>query len=175
MKKAIRKTKKVEVKQIKNEKTELQKLTLTFCAIIGVFLVFYVIADYKVKNKEKDNNSDIAEVIQYEKILISTLLTQKSSEYYVMSYIKEDDYKNLYMSYINAYAGVEKALPFYSADLNDTFNLMYKSEISRLKVTNILELKISHDTLFKVKDGRILESFETEETILRQLKSLIAK
>ena len=85
-----------------NEFTNLIKIVLI---VTGIFLAFYLITYLVAKNKAKDTDKkdDTAEVsIQYDEILMSNLLKQSASEYYVLAYDAKDVYYDTYNTYITS-------------------------------------------------------------------------
>lgn len=172
MKKAVKKTN----KQIKNNKkevsevSELRKLTYIFGSIVLVFLVFYGIAYLKMNHKKEEE--EIVSFIQYEKILVNNIVNQNQKDYYALVYNDEEDYAGYYIYYIQKYSKNENALFTYLIDMNDSFNHSYKSDISNLNVTDISQIRFKEDTLLKISDGKIIETYEGMETIANYLKQL---
>ena len=87
MKKAVIKNKKT-AKVEKNEISELRKLAYIFGSMLLIFVAFYGIACLKMKSDKKD---DVAQTIQYNKILVNNILKQNNDEYYVVSDILSKD------------------------------------------------------------------------------------
>lgn len=181
MKKAkLAQTKKVE-KNEKNESKipELRKLAYIFGSLLVIFVLFYAIAYYKVnRNKNLETSKEnVKENIQFDEILVANLFNQKNSEYYVLVYDDQDKFDSLYRSFINYYIANDQAQRVYYSNLNNTFNASYKTndEKSNLKVTKIQDLKVKTDTLFQVKDGKIVNAYEGKDAIFNTFKSLIGE
>jgi len=153
---------------------ELKKLTYIFGSLVVIFLLFYAITYFKLKlENEKDLPKDIVQTIQFDEILTGNLLKQNNKEYYVLVYDKEEDFNKMYKSLINLYIKKENALRTYYSDLNNSFNTMFKAENSNLKIYNISDLKLKTTTLFKIKDGKIINTYEGEENVVKTFKEII--
>lgn len=168
---------KEEVKEV-IESYSIKNMLAIVISISIVFAIFYVITTYVVKNnKEITSNNNVA-VIDSSKIVLSQLLNIKEKEYYVIatktndnSYI-DANYLKLYNNYINEYKQQENSIPFYYVNLNDALNKNYLSD--KLNITNELkELKLNDEVLFKIKDGKIEDSFVGSDKILKNLSSLL--
>lgn len=159
---------------IENTAPELQKLAYIFGSLVVIFLLFYAITYFKLKlDNEKDKKVDVSQTIQFDEILTGNLLKQNNDEYYVLVYDKEEEFTNMYRAFINIYIKKEDALRVYYSDLNNTFNAQFKNENSNLKITNIGDLKIKTTTLFKIKDGKIINVYEGEESVINAFKQII--
>lgn len=178
MKVARRKVqRKEEVKEVA-ETYSIKNMLIIIISICIVFAIFYVITTFVVKdNKEISNDNNIA-VIDNTKIVLSQLLSRKEKEYYVIatntnssSYI-DANYLNIYNNYINQYKQKENSIPFYYVNLDDALNKNYVS--NELNITNELkELKLNDEILFKIKEGKIIDSFVGSDKILKHLSSLL--
>jgi hypothetical protein len=158
-----------------NEFTNLIKIVLI---VTGIFLAFYLITYLVAKNKanDTDKETDTPEVsIQYDEILMSNLLKQSSSEYYVLAYDAKDVYYDTYNTYITSYTGKDDAIRVYTSILSNSFNKAYydKDAESNTDITSINELKLNSSTLIKVKDGKIQATYEGHDAIVTHLKTLI--
>lgn len=170
MKKAKITTKISKEEEKKQELSELRKLAYIFIAIIGVFLVFYGLAYLKVNKK---TNELVTSIIQYDEILMSNLLEQKEKEYYVIVYNDKEDFTGIYFPYIASYSAKENPLNIYKVDMENAFNASFKSEISKLNLNHIVDIKISKDTMFKIKDAKIIKIYEGNDNIQKELEAMI--
>lgn len=175
MKKAVKKVNKTtnkkndNVKNVGSEITELRKLAYIFGIIILVFLIFYGIAYLKLNNNNKQEE-EIVKNIQYEEILVNNILNQNKENYYVLIYNDEVDYSNYYYYYVQKYNKNENSLFVYLVDIENAFNIAYKSDTSNLMVDDISKISIKEDTLLKISNGKIVSSFEGMENIVNNLK-----
>lgn len=158
-----------------NEFTNLIKIVLI---VTGIFLAFYLITYLVAKNKadnteKKDDSAEVS--IQYDEILMSNLLKQSGSEYYVLAYDAKDVYYDTYNTYITSYTGEDDALRVYTSILSNSFNKSFydANAESNTDVDSIDKLKLNSSTLIKVKDGKIEATYEGHDAIVTHLKSLI--
>lgn len=175
MKKAVKKVDKKVNKKVektntnKNEMAELKKLAYIFVAIVLVFMIFYGIAYLKMSNKN-NKKEEIVSSIQYEEILVSNTLKQNKDNYYVLIYNDVEEYNNYYYYYVQKYSKNNNSLHVYLADIENSFNSMYKADVSKLNVSDISDIRISKDTLLKISNGKIVAYYEGMENIVNNLK-----
>ena len=153
---------------------EMSKLIILILVVALVFALFYVITLFVTKKdsgsttNEGENDTQVS--IQYEKILASNIFTQKNSEYYVLVYFSDDNYLDLYKSYLTYYrTSIEGAVPYYLVDMGDVFNKSFIAEKSNLNVSNIKELKFSQTALLRIRDNKIISTYEGNEQITGKL------
>ena len=153
---------------------EMSKLIILILVVALVFALFYVITLFVTKKdsssttNEGENETQVT--IQYEKILASNIFSQKNSEYYVLAYFGDDNYLDLYKSYLSYYkTSVDGAVPYYLVDLSDVFNKSFIAEKSNLNVSNIKGLKFSQTALLRIRDNKIISTYEGNEQITGKL------
>lgn len=149
---------------------EVSRLIKMVLIVTGFFLIFYVITLFVTKEEEVETPKTPA-TIQYDEILIGNLLEQPKDEYYVLVYDKEDIYVDLYITYLIQYE--QSRGRYYTAKMENPLNAKFVSSESKLNVSNVLDLRVSQSTLFKVEDGKIVKSFEGNEKIKNHLSNLI--
>lgn len=181
----MKKAKKINnVKKINNKKNnnsiistdnEMSKLIILILVVALIFALFYVITLFVTKkdsNTDNSNNNENLEAttIQYEKILAGNILSQKSSEYYVLVYFRDDSFVDLYKSYLSYYSTkVGNAVPYYFVDMDDVFNSSFVFDSSNLNVTNAKDFKFSQTALLRIRDGKIISTYEGNEQITGKL------
>ena len=150
-----------------------KSVALIIFVIAIVFVGFYFLTTVVVKNQSttSNNDTDITEGYQTEKILFGQLLTRKESEYYVFAYDENSKSYSLYNQYLKDYNQKDNALEVYRIDINDGMNKEYVSNSSHIG-KDLTDLQVSGITLFKVKDGEIVESY-TGVSVGNALKKLV--
>ena len=156
-----------------NNMSELKKLIIFIVIIIVLFGVFYVISLFidSEKTETTDNTTDAVTVIQYDEILIGTLLNQNQDSYYVLI-TSDDNLNDVYSVYKTSYEAKEDAIKMYTADIDSPFNKSYIAEESNFSIDKISELKVKEDTLIKVENNELVEYFEGKEEIINELKNI---
>ena len=153
---------------------EIKKLIIFVVIIIVLFGAFYLITQFV--DRKEDNTfleQDEAAVIQYDEIILGTLLEQSDSDYYVLvSDPESGQTQGVYEVYKSAYTSKEDALKIYTSDITSPFNQIYKSEESNFNIDTISELRIKDDTLIKIEDHQLAEYFEGKEEIVNELKRI---
>lgn len=171
MKKANKIVKKQDKKNVSLLSTdnEMSKLIILILIVAAVFVVFYIITLFVTKKDELSNNTteqSFEATIQYDKILAGNILNQKNDEYYVLVYFSDDQYVDLYMNYLSYYKMmIEEAVPYYTVDMSDVFNNQFISDESDLNVTDSRDFKFSQTALLRIKDGKVISTYETKDDI----------
>ena len=152
---------------------EMSKLIILILVVALVFALFYVITLFVTK-KDSDttgssNEPDKEVSIQYENILAGNIFSQKDSEYYVLVYFRDDKYLDLYKSYLSYYkSNVSDAFPYYLVEIDDSLNSSFISDKSNI-VSNIKDLKFSQTALLRIRDKKIISTYEGNEQITGKL------
>ena len=148
------------------------KSVFIILVIITIILVsFYFITKYVLEHK-KDNTPTVESVIDREKIMFGQLFSRGDSEYYVIAYNESGKSKDIYNKYITKYNSKDNHIKVYEINLDDAFNKSFVSSKSNI-VEDIDNLKVSGDTLFKIKDKKIEEYKEGTSDISSYLKELV--
>ena len=176
----MKKAKKVNSQKTKSmisTDNEMSKLIILILVVAFVFAVFYVITLFVTKkddSKSDDNNEQSYEAtIQYDKILAGNIFSQKKDEYYVLVYFNDDTYVDYYKNYLSYYkTKVENALPYYYVDMDDVFNSSFISEKSNLDVNDAKKFRVSQTALLRIKDGKVVSSYEGNENIAGKLSRM---
>lgn len=178
---AKKKVNKKEVKKINrgyiNEENDasISNLIKIIVIIAIAFCLFYAITYVVTKHNKTyswENNS-VSSVIQYDKIMLGTLLTQSTDEYYVLALEYSNNDKDIFDTYISMYKETEGSLNFYTVDLDSDFNKKYIAENSNFNINSIKDLEIKDTTLFKIKNSKIVEHIEGNEQIIKKFANLV--
>lgn len=154
---------------------ELSKLVKIILIIVVIVVAFYALTVLitKFSKSKYDYNSSNPAVLQYDEIILGSLLTAPRSEYYVLVLKEKDFYESLYTTYQQLYSGKDSALKIYTSNLDSVFNARYLGTESNLLVENVADLKLKDATLFYVKDHKILEAYEGREQIVEKFSAMI--
>lgn len=166
-------TKKVE------DAYSVKKLSIIILILILVFAVFYFITVLVVKPATDGNDENSNLESDSSKITFNQLFNRKENEYYVLATKKSltsieilnTDYSQIYNKYIADYKQKEDSLPFYNIDLDDAFNKSYVGNELNIS-SNLDELKVNDETLFKIKNGSIDKYYVGNEEIIKALSEL---
>ena len=158
-------------------KEETRKVGIVVAVIATAFCIFFIASKIMDKNSHKDDifkeSLDVAE-IQYKDILISKMLKQKQSEYYVLVEYSKDENLKTYEGYIKNYEenySKKDVLRIYTAQLNNAFNKSYYSDEDSYEID---KLSFSKTTLVKVSNGNITETY-TGNDISIKIQGLIGE
>ena len=145
-----------------NEDTFKFKNLIAWIIVIIIVLVgFYFITNYVIDHKQDDTQQQES-VIQTEKIIFGQIFDRKYNEYYVLAYKENSNLKGIYNRYISKYNKKDNHLNVFMINMDEAFNQKFISDKSNI-VNDIKQLKISDETLFKIKDGKI-EDYKSGST-----------
>lgn len=174
----MKKTKQIE-KYTHNHSTaatdgsEVTRLIRVVIIITVIFLAFYILTLFLTKKDNSSKNEEKTTTIQYDEIILGTLLSQKQSEYYVLVYESEDPYLKVLENYVSLYGKQDEKIKVYTANLNNVFNESYIGEKLSATGTNVADFKFKNTTLVKIKDKKVVETYDTLDKITNHFKSLI--
>ena len=142
----------------KNMVVEDEMSIIKFLKIIIAVLIIFVLFTFITKiitNKEKNDETTN---IQYDKILVGSILNRPESDYYVLVISKDDENALVYTNLISTYKAKSEHRRFYTADLADEFNKIYVADTNNLNVTAIDDIRFAETTLLHISDGKIVSS-----------------
>ena len=174
-------------KQLAKEKKELKDLQLgdkeknirsVIIITVSVLAFFFLMFAFtKIKTGEwniftRKNNTNYTAEIQSTKILCGQVLNRSEKEYFVLAYDISDDTVMLYDSILERYNNASSKLPLYKVDLSNSRNNICKSD--KLTISNsVKELKFQVPSLVKVKNGIVVDSYTSYDTIKNTLLSYV--
>ncbi len=187
-KKTEKKERTISSAKNKNEKTasptivssdEMGKLIKIIVVLIVIVAAFYgltvIITKFQKASTPERNKNTVPAVIQYDEILIGTILNQVRDEYYVLIQKDDDQYQILTSYYLQKYSSDSKSLKVYMSNINSIYNEFYISETSNVRTNNINEFRVSTITLVKIKNHEIVEAYEGLDDVESAFKKLIDK
>ena len=164
--------------EIIEQPNEFKRLLKIILIVTGIFVLFYVVtivvtkkADDVKSEQEKENETVEKAEIQYENIMIGTMLNYGGT-YYVLIEAKDDNRLNEYESLIEGIKGNEDSPNIYKANLTDSFNKGYLGKEENYYVSDIAEFKVKGTTLIKVVDNKIDSAYDNYDAIKNKLTEL---
>lgn len=159
---------------------EIRKLLIIIGAVCAVMLAFYFITEVVLKNKKENTETTkepeitIESEIQYEQILMGSLLNQDESTYYVFAYTEDDPMLDIYNQYLESYKNSDnEPLNVYRVNLSEDFNKSYVADESYLEGDDVTKVRVTGTTLIRIKNDEIYKYYEGYEEISEKLKSMI--
>lgn len=163
---------------LKNSTNEMSKLIKIVLIVTGVMIIFYgitLVATHKADEVAPENDNteeEKATEIQYENIMIGTMLNYRGT-YYVLIESKDDNRVTEYESIITTVESSEDAPTIYKANLTDSFNKVYLGKEQNYYVDNIADFKVTGTVLVKVVDGKIDSVKDSYDDIKAELNDLV--
>lgn len=158
-----------------NEIIRLVKIVLIVTAIFAVFYVVTLLVTKKsdeVKHDREQENKTVEKAeIQYENIMIGTMLNENGTSY-VLILETDDNRSEEYESLIETIKSNEDAPNIYKANLTDSFNKTYLGKEENYYVSDISEFRVKGTTLVKIVDGKVDAVFDNYDAIKNKLTEL---
>ena len=133
-------------------------IVLAFC--VGMYFATKYLVD-KDNTTEEETTNEVQ--INNDVAIVGTMLNKNDSEYFVLLYNKKDDKAYEYQSLVSSN---KTKLNIYTVDLGNGLNSKYyDKDNTNTKADNINDLRFGDITLIKVKEGKIINSYESLETI----------
>ena len=141
------------------------KILLGVVLIFGLMYLFTTLVNKGDKYKRTNNAGEI----QYDSIIIGTMLNRADAEYYVLITDKSTMDNLTVISKASNYKNGAGNLPIYTADLSLEFNKNFISGESHYNEDNLDDFTVKGTTLVKVKNGKIIKFIEEKDKILEEL------
>lgn len=152
-----------------DEQKEIMKFGKILLGLIVVIGLLYLFTVYVVNKEEKYKRTNNPGVVQYENILMGSILNRVDSEYYVLVYDSTDISNSVVTNSISEYKTKNNHLPVYLVDLSNEMNKSFKASESSFKNDSLEDFKVKGTTLIKIKDNKISKFIETRDEILNEL------
>jgi len=154
------------------EQKEIRSFVRILTVILVIFLGLYIYGSIKGDNKNKIERTNKAGTVNYETLIVGTMLSKPDKEYYVLAFDSNSLDNNYIVTLANSYKSSTKALPVYTIDLSSEFNKSYVASESAYDKEDLSLIKFKSTTLVKVVDGKISKFIEDEDTIIKELKTV---
>ena len=152
---------------------ELIKLIKIVLIVTAVMIVFYGITLLVTENNNTvntDATNDTVADIQYDNIMIGTMLKIDGSFYVLIE--DEDDLRlSEYQTLLQTIAATDGAPKIFEASLSSGFNSSYLADEHNYE-SDMSKFKVTGTTLVKISDHKVEEVFDNYESIKSELDEL---
>ena len=163
----VKDTRKIKQTKIVNEDVEqVKKLVILLLIVIvlcvGVYFLTEKLLDRKNKSNYEETNTEVK--FNYDIATIGTMFNRPESEYYVFIYSTEKD-GSKYDSMLTKYRSSDEYVKTYFIDLDLKANESILKEELNKKPTKSTEVSVKGATLYKLKNSKVIECYDTFEDI----------
>lgn len=167
-----------------SEDNQLFALFKIIVVLVVIFGLFYGLTVLRTRSKDENKEEAEETVIQYDEILVGTILDQRSNDYYVLVTDKSLVDYTKYEIYVDSFEG-NSNVRVYTSDIKNIFNRSYNGEsnvtkyVGKTKIGGILfdDDCLVHVKKVKNKKGNkvntITEVFVGSDKILSKFKELV--
>lgn len=156
-------------KVINDDMIKVRNLVILLIIVILVCLGIYFLTDNMI-NRETKRAEETSEKVEidYDIASIGTMFNRIEDTYYVLLYSTKND--NEYKSLLTTYRSSDNYIKTYFVDLDKKINESAVSDTLNKRPTNSSEVKVKGATLYKIKDGKVVNCYDSYETIKDVLK-----
>lgn len=156
------------------EQMEVKKFIFVLVGLVIILVGVYFFTRAFVTKDLSKKTEDVSYTegkVNYNAVIVGTLLNRPNKEYYVIAYSSEGASASYYNTLTSKYVSKESALPMYYLDLENELNKDYMAsdENASKSFTNIKDLKLGSLTLIKVKEGKVAKFMINEEEMKKEL------
>lgn len=160
-----------KIKQTKMESedvTQVRNLIILLVVVVLVCVGIFFLTDSMIK-RENNKSDTLEEVkINYDIATVGTMFNRIEEEYYVLLYSSKEDGTSL-DGVLSTYRSSDNYLKTYFVDLDLKINNVLGNELVK-KPKNSKEVKVNGATLYKIKNGTVLECISGIDDITNVLK-----
>ena len=150
-----------------SDSSYVKRVFLLILGVIAFFALAYVFINVANGNWNLFSRENEKEVnYDPQLVMCGTMFNRTDSEYVVLAYHFTSEDEAFYQVLTSTYS---KELPLYYLDLESGFNKACVGESNNL-VNDPEKIKISSPTLIHIKNGKIVKSYITEDTIKAYFK-----
>ena len=167
--------KKIKMQRIQTEEQlEVKKFLFVLLGLVvilvGVYFFTRAFVTKDLMKKEQEVNYTTG-TINYDVVVVGTMLNRSANEYYVMAFSSKDTQTALYNNLISKYTQKESHLKVYYLDTANELNKKYVATEGNASTsfTSLDTMKFGTLTLVKVKDGKVTKFLTTEDKIKKEL------
>ena len=153
------------------EMKTIKQFIITLMILIIIVLGIYFFTKLFVTKEDTDTTTDV-DYINPKMAIVGTMLKKSEDNYYVILYNTEDDDASTYAALLNKYSAKDDYVTTYRVDLSNPMNSKYIAEGSDVNTQSdtLSDLRFGAITLLEVKNGKIIDSFESVESIEKEWK-----
>ena len=166
----MRKNKKTkETKLIKNINEDTNQVGKFFLILFGLVIIVGLLYILTSKNLSDNSVESTETTINYTTVNVGNVFNRPYDNYYVLAYDLQEDEDSLY-SISNNYMNESGSKKLYTLDLGLKVNKKYVKDVSNKNATNPSELSLTSPTLIEIKNGKIVNYYDTADSIKDVLK-----
>lgn len=154
------------------EMKTIKQFIITLIILIIIVLGIYFFTKLFVTKEDTDKTTTDVDYINPKMAIVGTMLKKSEDNYYVILYNTEDDDASTYAALLNKYSAKDDYVTTYRVDLSNPMNSKYIAEGSDVNTQSdtLSDLRFGAITLLEVKNGKIIDSFESVESIEKEWK-----
>ena len=164
-------TKKIKQTKIVNDDVEqIKKLIILLVIVVVLCIGVYFLTEKLLSRKNiPDTNTNTEVKFNYDIATVGTMFNRPEEEYYVLIYSNEEDGNN-YNSILDSYRSSDDYIKTYYIDLDLKMNKEILKDTLNKKPTSSKEVSVKGATLYKIKNGKVTNCYDTIETVKDILK-----
>lgn len=151
------------------EQKEVFKFVKILLGLVVIVAIMYFFTNSVVNKNAVYKRTNNKGEIQYNRIIVGSILNQSDKEYYVFLYDSKVSENIILYNKVLEYNSNANHIPVYIIDLNNEFNKSYLKDKSNYSKDSLDDFSVKGTTLLKVKNKSIVKFIEEKETIIETL------
>lgn len=157
-------------KEIKKEDDSVDQVKKFVIILFGVALICFFAYLFTAKFLVKEESNKKADVtIEYTSTDVGNIFNRPYDNYFVLAVDKTSKDSSYYEGIASTYSNESKSKKVYNLDLSLKVNKKYVGKSNR-NAKNASEVSLTSPTLIEIKDGKIVNYYDTKESITNALK-----
>ena len=159
------KNNKIKNKRVINEDMSyIRNMFIILVIVVAIVIGLYYLTEKIVDKGKKVEDSKSETVIDYDIASIGTMFNRIEDVYYVLIYSSEDNGSDL-DDVLFQYRGSDDYIKTYYVDLDKKINEIAIGDETVRNPKNSNEVKVSGPTLYKIKNGAVINCYSGVEDI----------
>lgn len=155
--------------KVSEDVLQVKTSIILFIIVVLVCVGIYFLTDTMIKKEANSNNKIKETTINYDIATVGTMFNRIESEYFVLLYSNKDDGSKL-NNVLDTFRSSDNYVKTYYIDLDNKFNkdVLGDELVKEPKTSN--EVKVKGATLYKIKDGKVIDCIIGEDEITKKLE-----
>lgn len=164
----VKNSKKLKQTNFVNEDVvQIRNLIIIFAIVVLVCIGLYFLTDTMIKRENNSNTTTQEVEIDHEIATVGTMFNRVEEEYFVLIYSSENDSK--LDNILTKYRSSEEYIKTYFVDLDKKINKTALGDKLVKEPKNSKEVKVTGATLYRIKNGNVINCYNGIEEITNVL------
>lgn len=156
-------------KLVSDDVVRVRNLLILLVSVVIICVGLFFLTEKMIEKDNNENETKEEVKIDYDIATIGTMFNRPEKEYFVLIYSNEENSNDL-GSVLDSYRSSDNYVKTYYIDLDLKVNSIAKGKEDSKKPSNSNEVIVTGATLYKIKDGKVANSYFGVDSIKSILK-----